>query len=125
MSGTATIYYDGKCGLCSREIRYYQTIAPQGRFIWHDIAHDPAPLAAFDVSQEAALRRLHAHDAHGRLHVGVDAFALIWRYLPRWRLASFLIRLPVIYQIASFAYRRFADYRFTQLPHCAIYRDEV
>ena len=111
--------------LMCREIRYYQTITPQGRFIWHDIAHDPAPLAAFDISQEAALRRLHAHDAHGRLHVGVDAFALIWHHLPRWRVAAFLIRLPVVYQIASFAYRRFADYRFTQLPHCAIYRDNA
>ena len=59
------VYFDGKCGLCSKEIRYYQRIAPEGVFVWHDIAADAAPLAKHDISQEAALRQLHAQDDAG------------------------------------------------------------
>ena len=36
-------FFDGKCGLCSKEISYYQGIAPVGIFVWKDIANDPAP----------------------------------------------------------------------------------
>ncbi|MGB2492066.1 MAG: DCC1-like thiol-disulfide oxidoreductase family protein, partial [Candidatus Puniceispirillum sp.] len=48
------IYFDGKCGLCSKEIRYYQHIAPEGIFAWHDVATDPAPLQPLGVEQADA-----------------------------------------------------------------------
>ena len=32
------IFYDGKCGLCSKEINYYIKIAPKNVFDWFDIA---------------------------------------------------------------------------------------
>ena len=118
-----TVYFDGKCGLCSKEIRYYQRIASDGIFIWHDIATDPAPLERLSVSQEDALRRLHATDASGRLYIGVAAFGLIWRSLRYWQIAGWLIRLPLISHLASFAYNAFADYRFKKLPHCQVFLD--
>ena len=117
------VYFDGKCGLCSKEIRYYQRIAPQGVFLWHDIATDPVPLAQHDISQEAALRQLHSQDAAGHWHIGVDAFALIWRHLRYWAVLSVIVKLPVINQLAQFAYRRFADYRFARLSHCQVFID--
>ena len=31
-----TVFYDGKCGLCSREINHYKKIAPNGKYqIWY------------------------------------------------------------------------------------------
>ena len=81
------VYFDGKCGLCSKEIRYYQKIAPKGVFEWQDIAHDAAPLKALNISQADALRLLHASDKTGKMHIGVDAFILIWNELSvGWRL---------------------------------------
>ena len=119
------VYFDGKCGLCSKEIRYYQAIAPKGVFCWHDIATDPAPLADLAITQEAALRRLHATDANGRLFIGVAAFGLIWRAMRfwpmAWPVAGWLVRLPIVRHIASLAYNLFADYRFKKLPHCQIF----
>ena len=114
------IYFDGKCGLCSKEIHYYQRIAPADVFDWHDIATDPSPLLTLCVEQADALRRLHAKDSKDNMHVGVDAFILIWRHLPRWRLLAAIVSLPGIRHGASFAYARFADYRFKRLPHCQI-----
>lgn len=115
------VYFDGKCGLCSKEIRYYQTIAPSGVFTWHDIAHDPAPLATLGISQEAALRRLHVIDKNKTRHQGVDAFIVIWQKLPYWSLLALFARLPIIHKIAQIAYNRFADYRFKNLDHCQIF----
>ena len=114
------VYFDGKCGLCSKEIRYYQRIAPANIFEWSDIATDPAPLAAHGIAQADALRRLHVQDHEGRWHIGVAAFVAIWRHLPYWQWLAPLVALPGIFHIADFLYRRFADYRFTRLPHCQI-----
>ena len=116
-----SVYFDGKCGLCSKEIKYYQRIAPNNIFDWKDIAAEAKHLDPLGVSQEDALRRLHAQDADGKLHQGVDAFLLIWRQLPRWRLLAFLVSLPIIRQLSSVAYNRFADYRFAKLPHCQVF----
>ena len=118
-----TIYYDGKCGLCSREITYYKRIAPSGLFDWADIAHDPAALQVLNISQADALRRLHGVDDAGRLYVGVEAFILIWRQLSYWRVLGLIVNLPVIKQVAGWAYNRFADYRFSRLDHCQIAAD--
>ena len=82
------IFYDGKCGLCSREINYYKKIAQADKFRWSDIATDPTPLKPLKISQADGLRRLHGIDSEGHLHIGVDAFLLIWRELPYWRFLS-------------------------------------
>ena len=116
-----TVYFDGKCGLCSKEIRYYQRIAPRGIFEWHDIATDPAPLSSLGISQETALRSLHVTDDQGKLHQGADAFIAIWRHLRGWYWLSLLGRMPIIRPLARFGYNCFADYRFRKLPHCQIY----
>ena len=54
------------------------------------------------------------------MHIGVDAFILIWSHLKRWRMLAVFVRLPVIRQIANFAYRKFANWRFKRLTHCQI-----
>ena len=32
-----TVFYDGKCGLCNKEIDHYRKISPVGIFHWQDI----------------------------------------------------------------------------------------
>ena len=113
-----TVFFDGKCGLCSREIRHYQKVAPSGRFNWADIASDPKRLAAIGVSQEAALKRLHVQTSDGAIHVGVDAFLMIWAALPRWRMLGRIIGFPGCYAGAVRLYDWFARRRFERLDHC-------
>ena len=38
------VFYDGKCGLCNKEINYYKRIAPKNIFEWYDIASNPEKL---------------------------------------------------------------------------------
>ena len=114
------VFFDGKCGLCSKEIAYYQNIAPSGIFAWMDIATDPSPLAAHQITQADALRHLHVRDAAGDWHIGAAAFLVIWQQLRYWRFLAVLVGLPIIRQIAAMVYNRFADYRFARLAHCQI-----
>ncbi len=115
------VYFDGKCGLCSKEISFYQKIAPKGVFEWQDIAHDASALKPLNISQADALRLLHAKDKKGEMHIGVDAFILIWNELSiGWRFLSVLAGLPIIRPILGWVYRRFASYRFARLEHCQI-----
>ena len=115
-----TVYYDGKCGLCRREIEYYKRVAPADRFVWLDIATDPAGLADLDISQADALRRLHARDESGVVYVGVAAFIAIWQDLDYWRYLAMIVNLSLLKPLAVFAYDRFANYRFSRLTHCQI-----
>ena len=115
-----TVYYDGKCGLCRREIEYYKRVAPADRFLWLDIATDPASLADLDISQADALRRLHARDASGVVYVGVAAFIAIWQGLNYWRYLAMIVNLPFLKPLAAFTYDRFANYRFSRLTHCQL-----
>lgn len=115
-----TVYYDGKCGLCSREINHYRKIAPAGIFDWQDITVSADSLKEEGISLSQGLKLLHAKDADGTLCIGVDAFILIWKQLKRWRLLAAVMALPVIRQTANFLYQAFANWRFNRLEHCQL-----
>lgn len=115
-----TVFYDGQCGLCSKEINHYRKIAAEGVFDWQDLTEDVSKLEAYGVSYADGLRFLHATDEQGKLHVGVDAFVLIWKQLKRWRLLARLVSLPVIYPLADLVYRVFARWRFNRLKYCQL-----
>jgi len=66
------------------------------------------------------LKLLHARDENDQLHVGVDAFILIWKQLKRRRIFAALVGLPIIRQTTNVAYRVFANCRFKQLEHCQL-----
>ena len=115
-----TVYYDGKCGLCSKEINYYKKISQVNVFTWLDIASNPHHLKIINISQHNALLYLHALDENNNLHIGVDAFILIWKNLKNWRILSIFISLPFIKQISDIIYKLFAKYRFSRYAHCKI-----
>jgi len=115
-----TVFYDGKCGLCSKEINHYRQIAPDDIFIWQDITQSSESLEAAGISYEQGLKLLHAKDIEGNFHIGVDAFILIWKQLKRWRLLASLVSLPVIRQLTDMAYRLFAHWCFKRLKHCQL-----
>jgi predicted DCC family thiol-disulfide oxidoreductase YuxK len=115
-----TVFYDGKCGLCSKEIHHYKQIAPDGIFDWVDITISSHSLNKEGVSLSEGLKLLHAKDNNGGLYVGVDAFILIWEQLQNWQILATFVSLPVIRQIAYYMYEKFANWRFKRLRHCQL-----
>ncbi len=119
------VFYDGKCGLCSKEINYYKRIAPKNIFEWHDVASNPKKLKDIKISQYDALLFLHVSDQNSNLKIGVDAFTVIWSQLRYWKILSILIKTPIVYSIAKITYKLFANYRFKKLTHCQMANQKV
>ena len=119
-----TVFYDGKCGLCSREISHYRNIAPEGVFAWVDITSCTDELEKAGISYVDALKRLHVQDNEGNIYIGVNAFILIWQQLKKWRLLAFIVKIPIIWHIFHIAYLIFAYFRFKRLAHCKIAVDK-
>ena len=113
------VFYDGKCGLCRREIAHYQRIAPAHVFDWVDITVDASSLERLGVTYADGLKLLHAQDSQNTLHVGVDAFILIWQQMPRWRVLAQIVRLPPVRSVANILYRAFAVWRFKKMGYHA------
>lgn len=112
------VYYDGKCGLCSREINYYRKIAKHDKFQWIDITVNPQSFTEKGYKLSDGLRQLHIESEHGEILTGVDAFIIIWHNIRYWKLVAFLISLPLIKQLSTVLYVHFADWRFKRLSHC-------
>lgn len=115
-----SVFYDGKCGMCRREIDHYKRIAPKGVFKWVDITIDRSSIQKLGVSYLNGLKLLHAQDSAGKLHVGVDAFLLIWKNIPQWRILAVIVSIPFIRPVTNIIYRVFAAWRFNRLSHCQI-----
>ena len=115
-----SVFYDDKCGLCTREINYYKKICPKEAFDWKGVSTSKQALEDDGISISYALRILHAKDQNGDMHLGVDAFILIWRQIKGWKYLAVFVSLPIIYGIAGFFYKRFSNWRFNKLEHCQL-----
>ena len=115
-----TVYYDGLCGLCSKEINHYRRIAPAGHFEWADIASDESRCSELGVSQSRALEVIHVRDDNGAIHTGLAAFVVMWWALPRWRWLAVIANTPGIHWLGERIYARFARWRFKRLGHCQL-----
>ncbi|WP_417671159.1 thiol-disulfide oxidoreductase DCC family protein [Roseibium sp.] len=115
-----SVYYDGKCGLCAREIGYFKKRIPRTPIMWHDIARNPESLAGTGVDQADALMFMRVKDAEGRLHSSVDAFIILWSQFKGWRTLASLVGRRPIRPLAEKLYAVFAARRFAAYPHCQI-----
>ena len=120
-SNTIKVYFDGNCGLCSKEINYYRRIDQKKKFEWVNIYIHDTDLNKLGITKSEALMELHALDENGKMYKGVDSFILIWRNLSFfWSILGILVSFYPIYLIAKFAYRKFAIQRFNKLGYCDI-----
>ncbi|MDO8906793.1 thiol-disulfide oxidoreductase DCC family protein [Hydrogenophaga sp.] len=103
----ATVYFDGGCPVCSREIAMYQRQPGADNVRWVDVAHCDAAELGTDLSRDAAMARLHLRRADGSLVSGAEAFTSMWRALPRWAwLGRLLSNRPTLWLLEG-GYRFF------------------
>lgn len=112
-----TVFFDGACGLCAKEINYYRSIAPDNVFLWVNLIEDTRLFEQLGFSQSQGLQALHVLDEAGKMHIGVEAFIVIWKALPRWRVLSIFASLPVVKPLLSIIYHHFAQWRFKRLGY--------
>ncbi|MGC9269364.1 thiol-disulfide oxidoreductase DCC family protein [Acidiphilium sp.] len=111
---TLTVYYDGACPVCSREIAFYRDQMERdqaGRINWVDATICGADALGPGLDRMQALARMHVRTADGELVSGAAAFGRIWRELPRFRPLGTVLAIGPVAVIAEWAYRGFLRLR--------------
>lgn len=110
-----TVFYDGACPLCAREIAFYRRRRGAERMNWVDVAANGEGQGEGEVApgltREAALARFHAMREDGVLVSGAAAFAEIMARLDGLSLIGRALRRRPIVDLLEFAYRAFLPVR--------------
>lgn len=104
-----SVYFDGSCPLCRREIAMYRSLPAAQPIDWVDVS--AGAVLGEGLSCEAAMRRFHVRTGDGQLYSGAAAFSVLWRQLPRWRVLGWLTAVPPLSWLAELAYRIFLPLR--------------
>jgi predicted DCC family thiol-disulfide oxidoreductase YuxK len=110
-SGACTVYFDGACPLCRREIDHYRRQAQSALVAWVDVSTCHAAELGADLDRAAALARMHVRRADGQLVSGAAAFAEIWRHLPSYAWLARLTAWPRLLAVMEAGYVGFLRLR--------------
>ncbi|WP_373503843.1 thiol-disulfide oxidoreductase DCC family protein [Aestuariivirga sp.] len=103
-----TVYYDGDCPVCRREIGFYQGRTGQA-VDYCNVAAGTCP--APDLTREDALKRFHVRMADGTLVSGARAFVELWSRTPGLRLIAPLFRNGPAIAVLDVVYAGFLKLR--------------
>ena len=111
MTAALTLYYDGKCAFCTREMMRLAGWDKHARLAFVDIAQPGFDPARLGLSLADVNREMASQTAAGEVLLGVDsmlaAYPLVGRGLLVWPL-----RVPGLRQVLTFLYRQFARHRY-------------
>lgn len=115
-----TVFYDGGCPLCRREISHYKKLDRDRNISWVDITTEPATLDNFGLNSRAAMSRFHVLDTRGRWQTGAWGFAEVWSELPGYRWVEKIVRVSRTLPLLDRLYSKFARWRYRRrcLDNC-------
>lgn len=104
-----TVYYDGSCPLCQREINLYQHLDEARSIRWRDVsAHDTGHA---DLTASQAMARFHLRRRDGTLVSGARGFFEVMKTIPRLRWLGLTLSVPPVPWVAEGVYRLFLTLR--------------
>ena len=103
-----TLWYDGGCPLCRREIALIRRLDRRGAINFVDVTQ--ASPAACPIDAADMLARFHASE-DGRLLSGAAAFAAMWRAIPMLRPIGLAARVPWVLATLDQLYLVFLRFR--------------
>lgn len=125
MSTALTLYYDGQCAFCTREMMRLAGWDKHARLAFVDIARPGFDPAHLGLTMAQLNREMASQTAAGQVLLGVDsmlaAYPLVGRGMFVWPL-----RVPGLRQVLTVLYRLFARHRYAmskllgyRMPACA------
>ncbi|WP_196221198.1 thiol-disulfide oxidoreductase DCC family protein [Sansalvadorimonas verongulae] len=107
-----TLFYDGGCPICMREINWLNRKDTRRRLRLVDINQEGFHQNYPDLEPAALDRLIHAKLGDGRIVTGMDATLAAWEAvgLGAWITP---LRWPLLRPLADFGYRHFANNRHT------------
>jgi predicted DCC family thiol-disulfide oxidoreductase YuxK len=117
-----TLYYDGNCPICRKEIKLLK------RLVGNNVDMADIHLLSDETSgipdKEALLKRLHLKQANGEWVIGLDATVYVWSKTPFGWLFK-LLQLPLLNSITNAAYSRWAEKRYSKHYACSPYKSSA
>lgn len=121
----ATVYHDGECPLCNKEVALMQKIDVAKAIRWVDISKDKQALDDAGITYQQAMDRIHVADQSQQMHTGVAGFLNIWEHLPYYRrLVPIVRRTPFLLPLMERVYTLFAKYRLRLTRRHTLNNDE-
>ena len=118
-SKSLTVFFDGSCPICSKEINFYKMRAGADELSWVDVSDEEVPIPIQTRSREELMARFHVLSSSGELVSGGAAFAELWASLPAFKIFGKIFKLPILRYIINVGYEIFLTLRpkFQNLFH--------
>ena len=118
-SKSLTVFFDGSCPICSKEINFYKMRAGADELSWIDVSDEEIPIPIQTRSREELMARFHVLSSSGELVSGGAAFAELWASLPAFKIFGKIFKLPILRYLIDVGYDMFLTLRpkFQSLFH--------
>ena len=110
-SDADTVFFDGECPLCTREIRFYRGQRGAEDINWVDVTKASLDNLPSGLTQKDALARFHVLTTEGELVSGGNAFSSLWLSLPAFQWAGKLFKISFLALLLERAYKIFLHCR--------------
>ena len=108
---TLTVFFDGACPLCTKEIAFFGRCRGADQVRWVDVSRATEREVAPGLSREQAIKRFHVLHPDGRITSGGRAFAELWAVFPGWAMVGRASRRGPLAVVLDIAYRLFLPLR--------------
>jgi predicted DCC family thiol-disulfide oxidoreductase YuxK len=116
--GRFTVFYDGSCPLCSREIQHYKNLSTDNDVLFLDLFDYTqlttvgSLLSKHEIKLEDARKRMHVLTEDEKIVRNAEAFVEIWRRMPYWRMLIPFVDNFVVLRFGNSIYDVWAERRW-------------
>ena len=103
-----TVWFDGACPLCTREVAFFDWLDRRGAIHFEDISQSESHCP---LDRAQMLARFHAQEKGKPIVSGAAAFAAMWRAIPILRPFGELARISALLWVLERAYIGFLKVR--------------
>lgn len=111
-----TIFYDGACIICHREMMRYRDQDVHQNLNFIDIAASDFDASAYGLDPDEVELHIHSQDESGNTFKGVDTFAEVWKRVPPYDKLSPVLSHKLFKKLLKPSYNIFAHYIRPHLP---------
>ena len=104
------VYFNNSCKICRAEINLYKKENIK-EIDWIDITNNSNAEIETSKNDKELLRRLHVKDGN-KIIGGAEAFLLVWKKIPKYKLLYFFFKLPIIFTIFKIGYEIIAYFLY-------------
>ena len=104
------VYFNDSCKICRAEINLYKKENIK-EIDWVDITNNSTAEIETSKNDKELLRRLHVKDGN-KIIGGAEAFLLVWKKIPKYKLLYYFFKLPIIFTIFRISYEIIAYFLY-------------